>query len=86
MQDMIYKHKVHPTPSQQQAFGGTVGMFEAGHAAMYFLNTYEMPSIYDMKDEWDIQFIPKGPMGSFSTIYGGMLSVMRSSIPTELPC
>ena len=79
MQDMIYKHKVHPTPSQQQAFGGTVGMFEAGHAAMYFLNTYEMPSIYDMKDEWDIQFIPKGPMGSFSTIYGGMLSVMKSS-------
>ena len=44
-----------------------------------FLNTYEMPSIYDMKDEWDIQFIPKGPMGSFSTIYGGMLSVMKSS-------
>jgi len=79
LQDMIYKDKVHPTPSEQQAFGGQVGMFESGAAAMYFLNTFEMPSIYDMKDDWDIQFIPKGPKGSVSTIYGGMLSVMDSS-------
>ena len=75
---MIYKEGVHPTPAEQEAFGGGVGMFESGAAAMYFLNTFEMPSIYDMQD-WDIQFLPKGPKGSVAPIYGGRLAVLKSS-------
>ena len=39
-------------PQSTAGFGGTVGMSEAGHAAIVFLKYfYEMPSIYDMKDE-----------------------------------
>ena len=79
MQDLIYVHQAHPTPAEQEAFGGQVGMFENGSAAMYMLHTFEMPTIYDMQDPWDIQFLPHGPAGSWAPLYGGRLAVMASS-------
>lgn len=79
MQDLIYVHGAHPTPAEQEAFGGQVGMFENGSAAMYMLHTFEMPTIYDMADPWDIQFLPHGPAGSWAPLYGGRLAVMASS-------
>ena len=79
MQDLIYEHGAHPTPAEQEAFGGQVGMFENGSAAMYMLHTFEMPTIYDMQDPWDIQFVPQGPAGSWAPLYGGRLAVMASS-------
>lgn len=79
MQDLIYVHQAHPTPAEQEAFGGQVGMFENGSAAMYMLHTFEMPTIYDMADPWDIQFLPHGPAGSWAPLYGGRLAVMASS-------
>lgn len=79
MQDLIYEHHAHPTPAEQEAFGGQVGMFENGSAAMYMLHTFEMPTIYDMQDPWDIQFLPHGPEGSWAPLYGGRLAVMASS-------
>ena len=79
MQDLIYEHGAHPTPAEQEAFGGQIGMFENGTAAMYMLHTFEMPTIYDMPDPWDIQFLPQGPAGSWAPLYGGRLAVMASS-------
>ena len=79
MHDLIYVHHAHPTPAEQEAFGGQVGMFENGSAAMYMLHTFEMPTIYDMADPWDIQFLPHGPAGSWAPLYGGRLAVMASS-------
>ena len=79
MQDLIYVHQAHPTPAEQEAFGGQVGMFENGSAAMYMLHTFEMPTIYDMADPWDIQFLPQGPAGSWAPLYGGRLAVLASS-------
>ena len=79
MQDLIYEHGAHPTPAEQAAFGGQIGMFENGTAAMYMLHTFEMPTIYDMPDPWDIQFLPQGPAGSWAPLYGGRLAVMASS-------
>ena len=83
MQDLIYEHGAHPTPAEQEAFGGQVGMFENGSAAMYMLHTFEMPTIYDMQDPWDIQFLPQGPAGSWAPLYGGRLAVMASSESQE---
>ena len=83
MQDLIYEHGAHPTPAEQEAFGGQVGMFENGSAAMYMLHTFEMPTIYDMQDPWDIQFLPQGPAGSWAPLYGGRLAVMASSESPE---
>ena len=79
MQDLIYEYGAHPTPAEQEAFGGQIGMFENGSAAMYMLHTFEMPTIYDMQDPWDIQFLPQGPAGSWAPLYGGRLAVMASS-------
>ncbi len=81
LHDLIYEYKAAPTPAQQDEFGGSgVGMFEEGHAAMYFLNTFEFPSLYKFEDEWDIVPLPRGPSGrSATTIYGDRLAVWRHS-------
>ena len=39
MQDLIYEHGAHPTPAEQEAFGGQIGMFANGSAAMYMLRS-----------------------------------------------
>ena len=80
MQDLIYEHGAHPTPAEQEAFGGQIGMFANGSAAMYMLHTFEMPTIYDMQDPWDIQFLPQGPAGSWAPLYGGRLAVTPRSV------
>lgn len=79
-QDLIYKHKVHPTPAEEEALGGANGgVFRNQKAAMYFMPTWQFPPYYGADFEWDIMQLPSGREGSWSSIYGGRLSVLKSS-------
>ena len=80
LQDLIYTETVAPTPAQQAASGGSgLNMFKRGLSAMYFLNTHEFPQLYDFDEDWDIEFLPKGPEGAATTIYGDRLAVPDST-------
>jgi multiple sugar transport system substrate-binding protein len=80
-QDLIYKHRVHPTPAQEEALGGaTGGVFQAENAAMTFLPTFQFPAYYNSKFRWDIMQLPKGPTRkSWASFYGGRLAVMKTT-------
>ncbi len=79
-QDLIYKYKVHPTPAEEQAFGGpSGGPFTTQVAAMYILPTFEFPPLYTAEFPWDIQMLPGGPNGSWSDIYGGKLAILKTT-------
>ena len=71
---------MHPTPAEEQAFGGpSGGPFTTQVAAMYFLPTFQFPPMYTVGFGWDIQVLPSGPNGSWSSIYGGKLAVLKST-------
>lgn len=75
-QDLIYKYKVHPTPSEEQALGGAQGgVFQNQKAAMYIMPTFQFPPFFKSDFPWDVSKLPRGTNGSWSSIYGGLLGV-----------
>jgi multiple sugar transport system substrate-binding protein len=68
--DLIYKHKVAPTPAQQQALVG--GDFLSGKVAMVENGDWFMETNKAAKFNWDLALLPKGPGGNTSGhwVYG----------------
>ena len=80
MQDLIYRDKVSPNIYDEQMLGYTgVDMFKNNNTAMYFLNTFEIPELYDFDDAWDIQRLPEGEAGTWAPIYGTRVAVLEDS-------
>jgi multiple sugar transport system substrate-binding protein len=62
--DLIYKHKVLPSPSAMTAMGGlgNSDLFMNGTAAMYFNGIWSTPKLREIKDfKWDAVMFPRGP-------------------------
>jgi multiple sugar transport system substrate-binding protein len=75
-QDLIYKHKVAPTPSETQSLLG--GGLASGKVGMYIMPTFEIPStVKSMTDPWALANMPVGPARRATTFYGGALSISR---------
>ena len=55
------------------------GVFNQQNAAMYSLPTFEFPNYYTAKFAWDIMRMPSGPKGSWSSMYGGRLAVLKTT-------
>jgi multiple sugar transport system substrate-binding protein len=65
-QDLIYKYKVMPSPSQMSSTGGvgSADLFMTGKAAMFLSGIWKTPYFRDIKNfDWDVVPFPKGPTG-----------------------
>lgn len=73
-QDLIYKYKVMPSPSQMSAAGGvgTADLFVTGKVAMFLSGLWKTPYFREIKKfDWDIVMFPKGPTGIHRFPTGG---------------
>ncbi len=82
-QDLIYKYKVMPSPSQLSAMGGVgaADLFIQGKAAMFLSGIWKTPYFRTtMKQKWDATVFPKGPSGKKGyLISGGGYSILKST-------
>jgi multiple sugar transport system substrate-binding protein len=82
-QDLIYKYKIMPSPSQLTAMGGvgSSDLFINGKTAMFFSGIWKTPFFRKItKFRWDAAIFPKavGKKNGFLTSGGGY-SVLKSS-------
>ncbi len=82
-QDLIYKHKIMPSPSQLSAMGGvgSAEMFMQGKAAFFHSGIWKTPFFRQIKKyRWDAVLFPKAPgkKNGFLTSGGGY-SILKSS-------
>jgi multiple sugar transport system substrate-binding protein len=82
-QDLMYKYKVMPSPSQLSAMGGVGAsdLFIQGKTAMYMSGIWKTPFFREtVKFDWDAAVFPKGPKGGRGyLISGGGYSILRST-------
>jgi ABC-type glycerol-3-phosphate transport system substrate-binding protein len=82
-QDLIYKYKVMPSPSQMSAMGGVGAsdLFIQGKAAMFLSGIWKTPYFREtMKYKWDAALFPKSPKGTRGyLISGGGYAILKSS-------
>ncbi len=65
-QNMIYKYKVMPSPSNMAAMGGvgSSDLFVQGKVAMFHSGIWKSPFFREIKNfRWDAVMFPKGPKG-----------------------
>ncbi|MBU1078365.1 MAG: sugar ABC transporter substrate-binding protein [Spirochaetes bacterium] len=68
--DMMYKHKVMPTPSALDT--GYQELFKTGKLAMYCSGIWETPQLRTgVTFDWDVVMFPKGPNGKRKLASGG---------------
>jgi multiple sugar transport system substrate-binding protein len=87
-QDLIYKYKVMPSPSQMSAAGGvgSADLFVTGKAGMFLSGIWKTPYFREIKKfDWDIAMFPKGPTGlrRFPTGGSGYAITKTSKHPQE---
>jgi multiple sugar transport system substrate-binding protein len=83
IQDMIFKYKVAPSPSQAAALGETFG-FPSGTVAMVFDGGWSIQSFKTIEAfEWDIEMLPKGSQGFVGAFWPG--TPMQISASTKNP-
>jgi multiple sugar transport system substrate-binding protein len=82
-QDLIYKYKVMPSPSQLSAMGGVgaADLFIQGKAAMFLSGIWKTPYFREtVKSKWDAAMFPKSPKGKKGyLISGGGYSILKST-------
>ena len=85
-QDLIYKHKVMPSPSNMSAMGGVGAsdLFLNGKTAMFLSGIWKTPFFRDIRGfKWDAVMFPKGPTGKrgFMMSGGGYAVVNKTKNP-----
>jgi len=73
-QDLVYKYKIMPNPTQLSAIGGvgTSEMFLSGQVAMFFSGIWKTPMFRKITEfDWDISQFPKGPDTKQAWFVGG---------------
>jgi multiple sugar transport system substrate-binding protein len=73
-QDLIYKYKVMPSPSQMSAAGGvgSADLFVTGKAGLFLSGIWKTPYFREIKNfDWDIVMFPRGPKGLHRFPTGG---------------
>ncbi len=82
-QDLMYKYKVMPSPSQLSAMGGVGAsdLFIQGKAAMFLSGIWKTPFFREtIKFDWDATAFPKGPKGGRGyLISGGGYAILKTS-------
>ncbi|MGD0566457.1 MAG: sugar ABC transporter substrate-binding protein [Candidatus Goldiibacteriota bacterium] len=82
-QDLMYKYKVMPSPSQLSAMGGVgaADLFVNGKAAMFLSGIWKTPYFRQtVKFDWDAQVFPEGPAGGRGwLVSGGGYSILKST-------
>lgn len=82
-QDLMYKYKVMPSPSQLSAMGGVGAsdLFIQSKAAMFMSGIWKTPYFRQtIKFDWDAAVFPKGPKGKRGyLISGGGYSILKST-------
>lgn len=86
IQDMIYTHKVAPTPAQSQELGQQGGEFETGKVAMVIDGGWSIQSRKQITAfEWDIQMLPRGSAGFVAEFWPGQpMQISASAKNPEL--
>ncbi len=87
-QDLIYKYKIAPSPSQLTAMGGvgSVDVFMQSHAGMFFSGIWKTPFLRQItKFKWDAVMFPKSPSGkrSFFLSGGGYAALKTTKHPEK---
>jgi multiple sugar transport system substrate-binding protein len=87
-QDLIYKHKIMPSPSQLTAMGGvgSSDMFMQGKVAMFFSGIWKTPFFREIKKfDWDCCLFPKPKDGrnGFLCSGGGYAILKTTKYPEE---
>ncbi len=59
VRDLIYKHKVAPSPAQSQAFAQDIGPFATGKVAMIADGGWSIAGFQQLDFEWGIAPLPK---------------------------
>jgi multiple sugar transport system substrate-binding protein len=82
-QDLMYKYRVMPSPSQMSAMGGVgaADLFVNGRAAMFLSGIWKTPYFRKtIKFDWDAQVFPEGPKGGRGYLLsGGGYSILKST-------
>jgi multiple sugar transport system substrate-binding protein len=87
-QDLIYKYKIMPSPSQMTAMGGVGAsdMFMQGNTAMFFSGIWKTPFFRQItKFKWDAVMFPKavGGKNGFLCSGGGYSVLSKCKHPEE---
>ena len=83
VQDLVYTHKVAPSPEQAEALGES-GSFESGKIAMLLDGGWSIQSRKGIEAfKWDVEMLPKGPAGFFGAFWPG--TPMQISSQTKNP-
>ncbi|MEI7543034.1 MAG: sugar ABC transporter substrate-binding protein [bacterium] len=82
-QDLMFKYKVMPSPSQLSAMGGVGAsdLFIQGKAAMFMSGIWKTPFFREtVKFDWDATVFPKSPKGGKGyLISGGGYSILKTT-------
>ena len=71
LQDLIYKHKVAPTPEEETALGDQLALIQSGKVAMRFGNPGDNSAYKPTGMPYDVGVFPLGPSGTKRGVGGG---------------
>ena len=80
--DLIWKHKISPSPQQQKLTQSAQDMFKTGRMAMFSLGIWSVPDFRQITSfDWDIAIMPTGQIRVTQLVTAGWAVYRRSPNP-----
>lgn len=82
--DLVWKHRISPSPEQQRLTQSAQDMFKTGRMAMFSLGIWSVPDFRQIKSfDWDIAVMPAGPTRVTQLVTAGWAVYEGSPNPNE---